>query len=64
VRVGCARLYGVHSLTPFLWAGSRGVGDSRGAIHVLDNISKIQDNTANVNICPQKESKWRSATYR
>ena len=32
---GCARLCGVHSLTPFLWAGSRGVGDSRGAICVL-----------------------------
>jgi hypothetical protein len=44
----------VHSASPFLWAGSRGVGDSCGAIYVLDNVSKIQDNTANVNVCPQK----------
>jgi hypothetical protein len=26
----CARLCGVHSLTPFLWAGSRGVAPPAG----------------------------------
>jgi hypothetical protein len=33
VRVGCARLYGVHSSVPtFLWAGSRGVSAPAGPL--------------------------------
>ena len=35
VHVGCARLCGVHSVPPFLWAGSRGAPTPAGPFHLI-----------------------------
>src|SRR5829696_7790289 len=55
VRVGCARLLCGHEAL-LRGPGPEELLTSCGAIYVLDNLPKIQDNTANVKVCPEKRS--------